>query len=279
MTPFDVAAYTRDPLDLRQVGGDVPRGLGSDVLDAVVYLWSVERAALDRVRDVLVTPTHADARVTAFLITWTFEQHALAERLAGVLAANGRGAVPPPDTRSGRVRRVWDERAAPTVGAVHSNLLGADVTSGHMVTGWLDAAATRLVHRRVAAVEPRLAELSALVDVLKARHLEFFAAQLATRLGAVHPAATRRATAQARWAGSAAGARRHGRRAAVRWRWPGTRYTDGGAVAGVAQHLLAGPGGHGEVRALDGALAALPGLTGARPIERALTHLLGGHRR
>lgn len=280
MSQFDVRAYTRDPLDLREAPGPDPVGLTPSALDAVAYLWSVERAALDRVRDVLVTPTHADARVTAFLITWTFEQHALAERLAGVLGANGRSAEPPSDSRRGRARRVWDERAAPTVAAVHSNLLGADVTSGHMAAGWLDAATTGLLHRRLTVLDPGLTQLSRLADVLKARHLQFFAAELTWRLSASPPPGTAPGRLDsANRLGSVVGARRHGRRAAAAWRWPGTRYGYPGPAVDVVRHLLGCDGRTGEVRAIDTAFSALPGLGGSRPVERGLSRLLGGRRR
>ncbi len=280
MSPFDVRAYTRDPLDLRESGTPGPSGLRPAALDAVAYLWSVERAALDRVRDVLVTPTHADARVTAFLITWTFEQHALAERLAGVLAADGRAVVPPPDSRQGRARRVWDERVAPTVGAVHSNLLGADVTSGHLAAGWLDAATTGLLHRRLTDLDPRLEELSQLVHALKARHLEFFAAELDWRLSIGPPSSAAPGRLEsARRVGSVSGARRHGRRAAAAWRWPGTRYVNPGPAREVARQLVGRHRGIGEVRALDESFAAFPGLGGSHPVEAGLYALLGGRRR
>ncbi|MBD8062038.1 hypothetical protein [Oceanitalea stevensii] len=280
MSAFDVRAYTRDPLDLRESGTPGPSGLRPAALDAVAYLWSVEGAALDRVRDVLVTPTHADARVTAFLITWTFEQHALTERLAGVLAVNGRAVQPPPDSRQGRARRVWDERVAPTVGAVRSNLLGADVTSAHLSAGWLDAATTGLLHGRLAELDPRLAELSRLVHALKARHLEFFAAELDWRLsiGPSSSAALGRPGA-ARRVGSVSGARRHGRRAAAAWRWPGTRYVNPGPAGEVARQLLGRHGGIEVVRALDASFAAFPGLGRSHPIEAGLRALLGGSRR
>lgn len=271
---FDVAAYTRDPIDLRQRQDADPTGLAPSSLDALAHLWSLERSALDRVRDVLVTPTHADSRVTAFLITWTFEQHALAERLADVLAANGRRAVPSTDTVPGRLRRVWDERAAPTVVAIHSNLLGADVTAAHMLEGWLDAAVTGLLHRRLGAVDPRLAGLAREVDALKTRHLEFFAAQLDTRLstGPID-------SPVAGWGGSIRGARRHARRAVASWRWPGTRYADPRTSRVVTRRLLAGAAGRAEADALDATVSALPGLLGARPVERALATLVVRRRR
>lgn len=274
MSRFDVRAYTRDPLDLREAPGPDPVGLAPEALDAVAYLWSVERTALDRVRDVLVTPTHADARVTAFLITWTFEQHALAERLAGVLAANGRPAVPPADTWRGRGARAWDERAAPTVGAVRSNLLGADVTTAHMAAGWLDAATTGLLHRRLPVLAPALGELSRPAEALKARHLQFFAAELAWRLS-VPPVPERRGRVNR--AGTVSGARRQGRGAAAAWRWPGTRHAHPRVAGDVARHLLDRDGA--DVRALDATFAAFPGLGGSRPLARALSRVLGASRR
>lgn len=255
---FDVRAYMRDPWDLRpaDVYLGAVAGLPAPVLDALVHLWSVERAALERMRDVLVTPAHADPRVTAFLTTWTYEQYWLAETLRAVLEANGCTVREPADTPAGRFRRAWDERCRPVLGAVVSNLLGADVIGAQLAVGWLDTAVLALVHRRLGAIDPRLAELSGEVVRVKERHLAFCAEEAAARLA------------------DGARARRLARNAVARWRWPGTRYAGPGPVGAVLVHLVADPGCRAAVAEIDGVAAGLPGLSGAGPVLRELDRLV-----
>lgn len=254
---FDVRAYARAPHALRPADLDL-RALGDlapETLEVLGHLWRVERGLLDRLRDLLVTPTHAEPRVTAFLTAWAYEQHWLAETLAAVLAANGRTAREPADTPLGRCRRTWDERARPALGAVASNLLGAEVTAGQMATGWLDTAVLAAVYRRLGAVEPRLAGTVREIVRLKQRHLAFFAEEAGARL-------TR-----------SANARRLARSGVARWRWPGTRYCDPGPHRAWIRRLVADTAARADLLGLDEDLAALPGLAGARPVAAALGRL------
>ncbi|WP_298584518.1 hypothetical protein [uncultured Kocuria sp.] len=254
---FDVRAYARDPHELRPADLDLEglRGLAPETLDVLLHLWCVERGLLDRLRDVLVTPTHAESRVTAFLTTWSYEQHWLAESLGAVLAANGRTAREPADTTGGRIRRAWDERARPALGAVASNLLGADVTGGQMAAGGLDAAVLAAVYRRLGAAEPRLAGTAREIVRLKERHLAFFAEEAGARLAA------------------SVNARRLARSGAARWRWPGTRYGAPGPHRAWVRRLFADPAARADLLGVDQELAALPGLAGARPVAAALGRL------
>ncbi|MFF0903333.1 UNVERIFIED_CONTAM: hypothetical protein RF653_06625 [Kocuria sp. CPCC 205316] len=254
---FDVRAFARDPHELRPADLDPEslRGLPPETLDVLAHLWCVERGLLDRLRDLLVTPTHAESRVTAFLTAWAYEQHWLAETLAVVLAANGRAAREPRDTAGGRWRRIWDERARPTIDAVASNLLAADVTGGQMATGGLDTAVLAGVYRRLGATEPRLAGTALEIVRLKERHLVFFAEEAGTRLA------------------RSANARRLARSGTARWRWPGTRYCDPVPAGVWVRRLFADPAARAGLLGLDEDLAALPGLAGARPVAAALGRL------
>lgn len=256
-TGFDVRAYMRDPHLIRPDHLD-PVAMGSlsgSTLQALAYLWAVEGSMLGRLRDVLVTPAHADSRVTAFLTTWTYEQHWLTATLASLLEANGRTPEAPIDTALGRVRRSWDERARPTVDAVSSNILGTEITGAHMVTGWLDTAVLALVYRQLGEVEPGLTHLSNAVIRMKDRHLDFHIQEAGSRL-----------------AGSAA-TRRVARTATRRWRLPGTRYAGPAQVRAVAAHLCAATDARIAVANVDLALADLPGLAGLHPVRTALQRL------
>lgn len=251
---FDVRAYMRDPLDLRPTDLDlqVLSDLTPATLEVLTHLEAAERTLLHRMRDFLVTPTHAESRVTAFLTTWAYEQHWLVETLGALLAANGRAAGEVRDTALGQLRRAWDERLGPVLGAVSSNLLGAETTGAQMLTSRLDTAVLTASYRRLGSIEPRLAATAGAVVRLKERHLAFFTTEARTRL-----------------AGSPR-ARRLARIAASRWRWPGTRYTGHGP--GVCR-LTADPAARTTFLGLDEDLSALPGLAGARPVAVTLRRL------
>lgn len=254
---FDVRAYLRDPHELRPEDLDLDslRGLAPETLEVLAHLWGVERGLLDRLRDILVTPTHADPRVTAFLTTWSYEQHWLAATLGAVLAANGRPTREPVDTSGGRLRRTWDERVRPPLGAVTSNLLGADVAGAQMATSGLDTAVLTAVYRRLGETEPALAMTAHRIARLKERHLAFFAEEAVTRLN------------------GSSRARRLARTAVSGWRWPGTRYGGTGPAGTWVRRLFAGPAARAGLLGLDDDLAALPGLAGARPVAAALGRL------
>jgi hypothetical protein len=251
---FDVRAYARAPLALRPADLDLLAlgDLDPATLEVLTHLEAAERALLHRLRDFLVTPTHAEARVTAFLTAWAYEQHWLVQTLGAVLATNGRTAGKEQVTALGRARRVWDERLGPLVGAVSSNLLGAETTAAQMLTSRLDTAVLTTAYRRLGVIEPRLAATTADIVRLKERHLGFFTTESQTRLT------------------GSSGARRLARIAVSRWRWPGTRYT--GPGPGV-HRLTADPAARADLLMIDEALAALPGLTGAHPVATALGRL------
>jgi hypothetical protein len=254
---FDVRAYMRAPHVLRPSHLD-PQAVPTPTpatLATLAHLWCAERGLLGRLRDVLLTPTHAESRVTAFLTTWSYEQYWLAETLRAVLAAHGPAPQEPADTAPGGLLRAWDERLRPTVDAVGTNLLGADVTGAHMVTSWLDTAVLALHYRRLGSAEPALGELTGAVAALKERHLAFYAEEAATRLAA------------------RAGARRIARVATARWSWPGTRYAGPAPARAGAGLLLADPACRARVAEIDTGAAAFPGLAGIRPVRTALGRL------
>lgn len=253
-TSFDVAAYVADPIEIRPADLDLEltAGLPSGVLDVVEHLWHEERSILDLLRDLLVTPTHSESRVTAFLNTWGYEQYWLAQSLAAVLERNGRAATELVPSRLGAVLRFWDERVTPSVNAIRSNLLGEDVVAAQMALGWLGTAVLDLDYWRLAELEPRLRPLAEAVRPLKARHLAFYADD-----------------ARARLTRSPQG-RVLARRALAGWEWPQVRYAGRAAVRPVVVTLYADPASAAAVGAIDAGVAALPGQTGAAPVRRAL---------
>ncbi len=255
---FDVRAYVRDPWDVRPADVDLSGMAGIDAAscDGLLQLWSVEHDVLDLMRDLLVTPTHAESRVTAFLTTWAYEQFWLAQTLAAAVEAAGGVAKKPRTTLLGRIRSSIDERTVPTIGAFRTNLLGSDLVAGHMVTGWLSTAAADLVLARLAELEPRLAPLHEAMHPVKVRHMDFYADEARQRLSAGR------------------GPQRLALSAASRWEWPGVRYRGRAAVRGQLVRLFADPVVAPRVRALDGAVAAWPGLSSVRPLRSALGRMV-----
>ncbi|WP_431814281.1 hypothetical protein [Kocuria sp. cx-455] len=254
---FDVRAYMRDPYVLYPADLDMGTmgSLSGPTLETLSYLWTVENHVLDRMRDLLVTPTHAESRVTAFLSTWAHEQHWLGATLQALMSTNVRPLEEPGDTRLGHILRVWDDRCRPTVAAIGTNLLKADITGAHMVTGWLDTAVVATLYRRLGRSEPALEDLMTEVGRLKDRHMAFYAPEAHNRLA------------------DAASARRVARVAVSRWRFPGTRYAGPAPVRTAVAGFFADPGAHGAVAELDRTVALFPGLTGAHPARKALGQL------
>jgi hypothetical protein len=256
-TGFDVRTYMRDPRALRPE--DFPQETTGTVsvpaLNTLTYLWAVESNMLGRLRDVLVTPTHADSRVTAFLSTWAYEQHWLTTTLGSVLETHGCRLQESPDTMLGRMRRNWDERFRPTVAAIATNLMGAEITGAHMVTGWLDTAVLAMTYRQLGAIAPGAEGLTEAIAQIKDRHLDFYAQETTARLAD---------NTTTRWLARAA---------VARWRFPGTRYAGSSPARAVAVNLYANPGARTAALDLDLTVNDFPGLSGLHPVRTALGRL------
>jgi hypothetical protein len=259
--PFDVRAYSRRPHTLRPDRLDVaalsePR-LDPPALDVLQYLERVERGASQQLRNVLLTPSHTDATVTAFLTTWAYEQHWLADCLGAVLAANRRrGADATPRGWIAAARERLDDRVLPMWNAVTTNLVGADFVAAHMVGGLLDASVGTFAYRRLARLDGRPA-LVRLVDQIcsaKDQHVRFYASQARERLGR-----SARARAFTRTM------------IALGWSWPGSRHAGRAETAAVLGHLV-GADDHVDALAdIDAKVAGLPGLHGLRVVRHAVT--------
>src|SRR6185295_18427049 len=90
---FDVREFARTArgshraeLDLSELAKSP---LPADAARLIRILRDLERATMQRMRNLLVTATHKDARVTAFLTTWAFERFWIADALDYVLETAG----------------------------------------------------------------------------------------------------------------------------------------------------------------------------------------------
>ncbi|AYF98061.1 hypothetical protein [Protaetiibacter intestinalis] len=202
--PFDVrefAATARGSHRAEIDGDEIAReGLAPDVVRLIRVLRDLERGTLERMRNLLVTATHKDARVTAFLATWAFEKYWIADALDTVLAAVGVETTP----LSGPLRRTSSERAerrGPIRRAIAGNIAGADIVAGHVSTGLVDELISEVAYRRLGEAASVLSSIATTLLAVKDRHVRFLAEEAEHKLAASRRAVrlAKKAIAQAAW--------------------------------------------------------------------------------
>ncbi|MFD1721480.1 hypothetical protein [Amnibacterium endophyticum] len=262
---FDVAAYVRRPLGpMRAALTGVGTALPPDLADALGYLQRRAQETTSWLSHVLVTATHKDARVTAFLSTWAYERHWLGDAV-GALAGEGAAVA---RRRRSAVRRLA-ERFGPLREAVVANLHGTRLTGVQMAERLVDGWIVEAMLERAQALAPAAvaADLAAVREGI-ARQGHFFAETATDVL-----ASSRAARALAR--------RRLRRRA-----WPiGADLEPRGVTARVLETLF--DGDRSWALAVDRRVDALPGLhglaiasrTAARPGRRPLRTIPASTRR
>jgi hypothetical protein len=128
---FDVREYARTAVGNLREGLNLEAyksaPLGADTLRTLSFLQAIERSTMQHLRTVLVTPTHKDARVTAFLITWAFEKFWIADVLSAILSVHT--AVPVARKRNpiSRFFREVAERFEPIKESLVANQIGGYV--------------------------------------------------------------------------------------------------------------------------------------------------------
>ena len=246
---FDVAAYVRQPLGPMRaelVGTGI--ALPGDLADALHYLQRRAQNTATWLSHVLVTPTHKDARITAFLSTWAYERHWLGDAVGALAGEHG-----PVAGRGGALRRLG-RRLGPLWEALVANLHGRALTGVQMaerlVDGWMVEA---MLERAQSLAPAGVAQDLGRIREAIARQGRFFA-ESATEALAASPAAR-------------ALARRRLRRRA----WPiGAEREPRAATASVLTTLFgADPG---WAAAIDRRVDALPGLAGLGLAVRTARH-------
>ncbi len=262
-TPFDVRAYSRSADAFRRAELDLDsfrsRPLAPETLRCLAYLHGIGHHSIRRMRDLLVTPSHTDPVVTAFLTTWAYEEYWLTDALAAVLHAHpGRptGTTRPRNPAT-RLRTRVGDRAMPVVNAIVANGIGDRFVAVHMAWGVLDEEVSAALYTRVAELDPHpeLQKVGARIRGIKSRHLAFYRAQVHARL-------------------TAPGAQLLARRA-LAWMWtpPGSALRDPAETQYVLGHLLGGRDQRDQcdrVVAIDRSLGSLPGMASVQPLTGSL---------
>lgn len=182
---FDVREFARtargshrSELDLAALG---PSDVDADAARLIRILRDLEASTMHRMRNLLVTATHKDARVTAFLTTWAFEKYWVADALTAVLEATGH----PTDSPEGMLRTARAERAdrrGPVLRAIAGNIAGPKLVAAHVTIGLIDEWVTSAAYRRLGELAAKLRSVVDLVLDVKARHIEFLAEETQRRL-------------------------------------------------------------------------------------------------
>ncbi|MGN6503909.1 MAG: hypothetical protein ACTHKX_13545 [Pseudolysinimonas sp.] len=254
---FDIREFTRtargnlrSELKLDEIAAS---GLGAEAVRLLRLLRDLERSTMQRMRNLLVTATHKDARVTAFLTTWAFEKFWIADALDAVLEATGDDLHS--SDKVGVSRRIITERAerrGPVARAIRANFDGPQIVAAHVTTGLVDEWITQAAYRKLGELATGLQSVVALVLSVKDRHIRFLAEEAQRRLAA---------------SGRASRLARREIRQSV---WPlGAVERSDDERSFFERVVFGSPDGAAEARHISEMLAALPGLASVAPTVSA----------
>ena len=170
---IDLDAFAETPLDAATVR-------------VLAYLREIERSTMTYLRNVLVTPTHKDARVTAFLTTWAFEKYWIADAFEVIVRAHDFDPEEVVDlSRFRTIALEIAERSTPIIESFRANAIGPDVIGVHLASVTVDEWITESAYRRLIerAPHPQLTPLLERVLEVKTRHRAFVEPEANLRLG------------------------------------------------------------------------------------------------
>jgi len=239
-----------DDLDLEAAFRERP--LSPEALRCLRYMHDIESHTVCYLRDLLLTESHRDPRITTFLTTWAWEEQWHGVALAQVLAAHGE---PAGNERIAATRSAlgFKDRLGPLLTTIGSVLARRDFVAVHMTWGALNEWSTQAGYARLAEREdhPVLTELLERIQRQEARHIAFYATEARERLAESPRARKLVRTALDRL-----------------WAPVGSGVVPKEETAFLVQWLLGGAEGEAVVRRLDQRLERLPGLAGLRLVER-----------
>lgn len=257
---FDIDHYASNAAPVRTDDIDFDdfrvRPLAAEALRALRYMHDVESHTVCYLRDLLLTPSHRDPKITTFLTAWAYEEHWHGVALGRVLAAHGEVAGA---ERVGEMRRrlPWRDRVGPYLSAAGGLLAGDDFVAVHMTWGAVNEWSTAAGYERLIqlADHPTLTTLLQRIKRQESRHIAFYASEARTRLA--QSARARKLT-----------------RLALRRLWApvGSGVMPEEETAFLLGWLLEGPEGAAAVARIDANVAGLPGLAGLSVVSDAMPH-------
>ncbi|MGC3954595.1 MAG: ferritin-like domain-containing protein [Propionicimonas sp.] len=255
---FDIDTYTEnsegvgwEDLDF---GSFDEQPLPEITLRTLRYMCNVEYHTVCYLRDLLVTPSHKERDVNAFMTMWNREEFWHGEALADVLGRHGI-TVDYDKLKASRLKLEWRDKLAPLRQSILGNIVGADYIAVHMSWGAANEWSAVAAYRRLAALEqhPALSPLLRRIAQQETKHVAFYATQARKRLEQSKLARklTRLALAKA-------------------WEPVGSSISDPEDVKHVMGHLFGTEDGIAEIRRIDANIAKLPGMEGLTIVEDAL---------
>ncbi len=238
---LDFDAFRTDPLP-------------ESTLRSLRYMCDVEYHTVCYLRDLLVTPSHKERDVNAFMTMWNREEYWHGEALAAVLGMHGI-TVDYDQLKASRVKLGWRDKLGPLRQSLMGNIVGHDYVAVHMSWGAANEWSAVAAYRRLAQLEshPALSPLLKRIAQQETRHVAFYASQARERLekSKVARKLTRLALTKA-------------------WEPVGSSISTDEDVTHVMTHLFAGEDGLKEVRRIDANIAKLPGMDGLTIVETSL---------
>ncbi len=230
------------------------RPLTGRTLRTIRYMADVEYHTVCYLRDMLVTPSHAEGEVTSFMTMWNREKFWHGEALSEVLRRHGI-TLDFDQLKAKRLMLGWRDRLAPIAQSVVANLVGSDFIAVHMSWGAANEWSAGAAYRRLAELEdhPALTPLLHRIAAQEARHVAFYATQARARLGG-----NRRAQRLARLALERL------------WGPVGSGVMPEPEVTHVMNHLFSGSRGRAQAARIDANIAQLPGLAELRIVQESL---------
>jgi hypothetical protein len=257
---FDIQRYARtsqsvqwDDLDLDDFD---EHPLPPRTLRSLHYMCDIEYHTVCYLRDMLVTPSHKEDDVAAFMTMWNREEFWHGEALAHVLSWHGI-TVDFDELKARRLKVGWKDRLDPVKQSLLGNIIGTDFIAVHMIWGAVNEWSATAAYNRLADLEghPALAELLRRIAKQETRHVAFYATQARQRLQA-----SKKARVLARFA--------------LRKVWApvGSGVLPEEEVVHVMGHLFSGPDGLEEIRKIDRHISRMPGLEALTIVEDAMRH-------
>ena len=184
---FDIAEYTetahRVPTEDVDFGSFGDQPLSDSALRCLRYMSDVESHTICYLRDLLVTPSHKDPEVTAFLTMWAYEEFWHGEALDAVLRAHHVNADYS-HIRKVRLAQGFRDRIAPIEQSLAANIIGDDFVAVHMSWGAINEWSAHSAYARLIEREnhPELTKLLRRIQHQESRHLAFYNSQARERL-------------------------------------------------------------------------------------------------
>ncbi|MCU1406909.1 MAG: ferritin-like protein [Glaciihabitans sp.] len=258
---FDVDKYTATSVAVNWSDLDLERFRDNPLPDSSLrtlrYMADVEYHTVCYTRDLLTTPSHKEADMSAFMTMWNREEFWHGEALATVLGIHGI-TVDFDELKANRLKLGWRDKLDPIKQSIYGKIAGTDFVAVHMAWGAANEYSAITAYNRMAELEndPVLAELLKRIAKQEARHVAFYTSQARDRL-----AASKKSQVLARFA------------LKNFWAPVGSSIMEREEVVHVMGHLMGGPDGRKGAKKIDAAISGLPGMQGLRIVEDSLDAL------